>query len=294
MPTILRTREQVLALAASKFGVSWGNGNEWAEPFYGLNRAIDDCAMFVSWLLWGLPAGRPPYATLVSDIQLRNGLELHMGSDGIQPGDIVGWNWEGASPGNYDHTGVCSRATALFVYSIDANSGPSDQVGEYARGRGYVTSYVRPNYPGFASSGSTPLIDSTKGPLMFDIKWDTTGAAWCFTPNGYTQVGFTEYPLLQRIKHANDLTNGANWDDPKSDPLLPGEIKIAAAVFARCNAGVTDPTGITNAVKAAVTAALVGVDAKVAADILAKIDIPTAAENAQATIALEAKNLSNG
>lgn len=123
----------------TKYG-SWYSAGDPAEPW---------CARFVSWVYQ--KSGHP-----LPHIQDGHGFQYcpaavtwarqhgvwHAGTHGIQPGDVVMFDWTG--DGVSDHTGIATSSAGGdgSVRTIEGNA--SDVVGRHVRGRGVVMGYFRP------------------------------------------------------------------------------------------------------------------------------------------------------
>jgi hypothetical protein len=176
VPNLVASLEGTIARAGSQLGQWWPN--VWAP--HG-NPTWNDCAMFVSWVLWGLPANGAPYQTVVSGLIERSGLEFHAGHSGIRRGDVIGFRWNRVD--NYDHTEIAlsSPNASGFFQTIGANGGGNDKVAIHTRSTIDVHNYARPNYPatGTASSGSTPIPTPThRGVSMIVLIPDNDDNKW--------------------------------------------------------------------------------------------------------------------
>lgn len=142
MPNVVRSREAAIALGLSVMGRRWPN--EWWPTG---NSAYDDCAAFVSWLLFGLN-GQYPYQTYVSGVVERSGLEFHRGAAGLARGDAIGFLWSNDGS-NYHHTelALSSPDGAGWFQTIGTNAGPNDDVAIRFRHISNVAAYGRPAYP---------------------------------------------------------------------------------------------------------------------------------------------------
>jgi hypothetical protein len=141
-PPLLRTSAQeALNLLKSYWGTSWPN------PWWPTGvPAYNDCAACMSWCLFGLN-GNQPYYTYVSQIQAL--WPKHAGAAGMQPGDVIAFDWQG--DGDPDHTEMCVSIGGGQVTSRGTNSSGGDNLIDRTRSTSQVLSYVRPPY-----SAATP------------------------------------------------------------------------------------------------------------------------------------------
>ncbi|WP_431218371.1 CHAP domain-containing protein [Leifsonia xyli] len=144
MPELLnRSPDEVLAAMGASFGTTWPNP-WWPSG----NSAYDDCAACLSYYLFGLNSFGNPYYTYVSQIQNwgRDRGVWHPGSDGVQPGDVLAFDWDG--DGDPDHTEIVVAVSpgGSTVTSRGTNSNPGDDLRDRTRSAGYILSYIRPPY----------------------------------------------------------------------------------------------------------------------------------------------------
>lgn len=100
-----------------------------------------------------------------------------------------------------------------------------------------------------ASLDLTP-VDLTRKNDDMQLKYDTNGAGYLFTDNGYTVLTGQEWELFKRLKRANEAGDFAN---PNIDPFLAGEMAIIAGAIRR-TATPVDVAAIAGAVVGALPA----------------------------------------
>lgn len=89
----------------------------------------------------------------------------HYGTDGIQPGDIIFFQWEGGSRsiGKIDHVGLVYKVTSSYIYCIEGNTG--NRCVRKTRGKNsLVCGYGRPAYTG---GGKVTNVSSSKAMTTF-------------------------------------------------------------------------------------------------------------------------------
>jgi CHAP domain len=139
---VVGSAQEALDKLKSQWGVWWPN------PWWPTgNSSYNDCAACMSWCLFNLN-GNQPYYTYVSEIQNWGaGIGVkHMGGAGMQPGDVVGFDWTG--DGGYDHTEMVVSVSGSSFVSRGTNSSGGDDLIDRQRSTSQVLSYVRPPYAG--------------------------------------------------------------------------------------------------------------------------------------------------
>ena len=148
---IVGSAEDALVKLGGQWGVSWPN------PWWPTgNPAYNDCAACMSWCLFGLN-GTQPFYTYVSEIQ-NWGRSLgvwHSGAAGMQPGDVIAYDWGG--DGDPDHTEMCVSVSGSSIVSRGTNSSGGDDLIDRTRSASQVLSYVRPPYSTASQTGDSEM-----------------------------------------------------------------------------------------------------------------------------------------
>lgn len=281
MTDLVAGLEGTIARAYTQLGVWWPNP-WWPSG----NSSFDDCAAFVSWVLWGLDGGAPRQ-TIVSGIVERSGLQMIAGNQGIRRGDLLGLRW--SDDVNYDHIAIALAAPDGngYVSTIEANGGGNDLVAVRSRNIGYVHNYARPAYPGFASEGSTPLLDNTTDLLLENtMSWRIIRKNKPAGTDIYTGVLISDYSIVlfdsetdlagynaaQRAhgRQGQPVAEYLITDDDlaRERALMAGRITAARAAFSVS----FDPATLKAALVAALPGALAGIDLGNAAAVAKAVD----------------------
>lgn len=92
----------------------------------------------------------------------------HYGTDGIQPGDVVFFDWSGSRRiGNIDHVGIVEKVDGGDIYTIEGNSG--DVCKRQVRDSTYIVGYGRPAY----DKPKPDYWTVTKGGKQIIVPWAT-------------------------------------------------------------------------------------------------------------------------
>lgn len=147
------TASAALAYALSLVGRSRHIGNAvWTR-----DRNIDDCARFCSHVLWG---GNPGPISWVDTFKSASDGSYHRGKAGLQPGDVVLFDWESNGVGNHVEFCLTSPSSTGTFTTIGANG--SDTVAAKVRSRnGYVLGYFRPAWGGASPTPAQPRPEET-------------------------------------------------------------------------------------------------------------------------------------
>lgn len=153
----MTTAEDVVTIAEGQVGKHEhppGSNRQKFGDWYGMN-GFAWCAMFVSWVLdkAGITAWRHSY-TPTGITMFRSGHRWHSGAEGIQPGDIVYFNFD--SDVGPEHVGIAASDLLpnRTVRTVEGNTSPSD-AGSQANGDGVykkvrpatqILGYGRPDY----------------------------------------------------------------------------------------------------------------------------------------------------
>jgi len=140
-----KTAQAALNYALSLVGRSRKLGNAvWTN-----SAVIDDCARFCSHVLFG---GNPGPISWVDTFKTAGDGSYHRGKAGLQPGDVVLFDWEGNGVGNHVEFCLTSPSSTGAFTTVGANG--SDTVAVKVRNRnGYVLGYFR---PAWGSASPTP------------------------------------------------------------------------------------------------------------------------------------------
>ena len=152
--------EKIIATAKAEVG---NGGTKYRKWFYGSEqRGVAWCAIFVSWVF--SQAGVSMYKTDGAGCFARNGQygkwyesEYSNSSTTPKKGDIITfvWNYAGrySNQDKYysDHVGIVYAVDNNYVYTIEGNSGSSNDTSSvklksYNRTSGCINGYYRPNY----------------------------------------------------------------------------------------------------------------------------------------------------
>ena len=230
MPNVARPMEDTIGLAARYLGWSWPNPWWTAQT-----NAADDCAAFISWLLYGLNSYGNPVFTYVS--QLQNNIaygQRFYSKQGIQRGDVAGFSWE-MDPNSYDHTEMALTPADAFGFflTIGTNASPGDDVRVRTRHVKYITSYFRPNYPSPAGAGvPAPTPEEIEEEDMSTIFYKDAENGFIYAFDTATPSG---QPALTVLGRAGSGTIGFLVDSalPKSAVVktLTGAQMAQAAAF---------------------------------------------------------------
>jgi hypothetical protein len=144
------TAAAALAYAQSLLGWSRKTPNcPWAT-----NPNEDDCSEFQSHVVFG---GRPGPIAWVDNWKIAIDGTYHRGHAGLQPGDVILFDWDGNGVGN--HVEMCFTAPGTSrVQTIGANGSDTIAVAYRKRALSYVMGYFRPAY------GTAGVIDHTTEP----------------------------------------------------------------------------------------------------------------------------------
>lgn len=152
--------EKIIATAKAEVG---NGGTKYRKWYYGSEqRGVAWCAIFVSWVF--SQAGVSMYKTDGAGCFARNGQygkwyesEYSNSSTTPKKGDIITfvWNYAGrySNQDKYysDHVGIVYAVDSNYVYTIEGNSGSSNDTSSvklksYNRTSGCINGYYRPNY----------------------------------------------------------------------------------------------------------------------------------------------------
>lgn len=152
--------EKIISIAKAEVG---NDGTKYRKWFYGSEQSgVAWCAIFVSWVF--SQAGVSMYKTDGAGCFARNGQygkwyesEYSDGSTTPKKGDIITfvWNYAGrySNQDKYysDHVGIVYAVDNNYVYTIEGNSGSSNDTSSvklksYNRTSGCINGYYRPNY----------------------------------------------------------------------------------------------------------------------------------------------------
>lgn len=195
MPLVRTSASAALAYALSLQGRSRKLGTAVWTPDPG----IDDCARFCSHVLWG---GNPGPISWVDSFKTATGGTYHRGKSGMQPGDVVLFDWEGNDVGNHVEMCLTSPSSIGTFTTIGANG--SDTVAAKVRTRnGYVLGYFRPAWGSASPTPAQPRpSDQSKENTVTarHFKNKKTGVVNIIDPNGIQDfhVANTDYVNLNK------------------------------------------------------------------------------------------------
>lgn len=278
MPDLVASLEGTIARLFGELGTRWPN--PWAA-YYGNSPAIDDCAMSISWALWGLQSNGAPFQTVVSGIIERSGLQFLAGNQGIRRGDAIGFRW--STDVNYDHIelALSSPDGAGNFLTIGTNAGPGDDMAVRTRNIAYVHNYARPAYPGFAGGDTTPITPERKKDTDMEFKIVQLHADTAPADNHWMGVLTTPFGVVQ-IDNQIDAKGFADLEtifgaglnratySVKRDYLagIPGVQKILTAMP---KGGAVDPVALTKTIQDAIKASPLDVDEAAIGKIVAPL-----------------------
>lgn len=125
---------------------------------------VDDCAYFQSHVLWGGDPG--PIGWVDNFKQAANG-QYHRGADGLQPGDVILFDWDGNGVGN--HVEMCFQApSGRSVRTIGANGSDTIAVAYRTRPLSYVLGYFRPAY-GLMAHPAAVVVETTTASILTQL-----------------------------------------------------------------------------------------------------------------------------
>lgn len=206
------TATAVLTYALSLAGRSRKLGNAvWTD-----SAVIDDCARFCSHVLWG---GNPGPISWVDTFKTASDGTYHRGKAGLQPGDVVLFDWEANGVGNHVEFCLTSPSSTGAFTTIGANG--SDTVAAKVRARnGYVLGYFRPAW-GAASptpARPRPVTDTTKENTAVTAKHfrnTKTKAINLIDPNGIQDFRVPN-PDYVNLNRALGIASGDVIDVPEN------------------------------------------------------------------------------
>jgi hypothetical protein len=152
--TLARTTAQAaLGYALSLVGRSRKLGN----AVWTTSSVIDDCARFCSHVLWN---GNPGPISWVDTFKSAGDGTYHRGKAGLQPGDVVLFDWESNGVGNHVEFCLTSPSSTGAFTTVGANG--SDTVAVKVRNRnGYVLGYFRPAWGSASPTPAQPRPEQT-------------------------------------------------------------------------------------------------------------------------------------
>ena len=156
--------QDLLNLARGEIGTT--SGRKYWEAYWGGSWAYVDggstpwCACFTSWLLSESGVTCEGFPRAVA-IDRRDGFSRQVEPSDLQPGDMVGYDWDGDTTG--DHIGLFEEWVdgGWSFHAIEGNTS-GGVVARKLRYVSQVTIGVRPDYDG--SGGGTIAVDGAVGP----------------------------------------------------------------------------------------------------------------------------------
>lgn len=215
-------KEEILALARSQLGVReepmGSNRVKYNREYYGMEVKGPEypwCCVFQWWLFRQAGAGELFYgggktASCTALYRFYEKRGQRVDKEGIRPGDLVFFVFDGGKSGGMNHVGICERVEPGYVVTIDGNTG-SDQAngGTVARKRRalkYVGGAARPAYEeGEAGMKLYRYVEempewarAAAGKAVRNgyVKMDPTGAAGVWESNLQTLVWLDRAGLL--------------------------------------------------------------------------------------------------
>ena len=146
-------RQAVVSIAESQIGINPGGDKFW--QYMGYTQHVEWCASFLSWVMneAGLTAAQWTQSGGV--LQIYNGAvargDIIQVTDpiGLQPGDIVFFEWRNPGDGP-DHIGIIYSTTSTTITTIEGNIlvNGVDNVGTqvWNKSSSYIWAYARPQY----------------------------------------------------------------------------------------------------------------------------------------------------
>lgn len=220
--TLLRTtRAEVASYALSLQGRS----RDYLPVPWTADPGIDDCARFCSHVLWG---GKPGPISWVDNFKSAGDGTYHAGADGLQPWDVILFDWEANGVGNHVEFLWADNGDTLRTYG--ANGADTKAATFRNRPRRYVLGYFRPNW----SAAATPAPAKPKTrkhmytiiPMTLDPK-KPANAAYVCGPTGKRKAIASSYhrELLERYR-----------DNDGSDTMLKAELDVVAGYLRKVGA----------------------------------------------------------
>lgn len=224
MSLVRNTASAVLAYALSLQGRSRKLGNTtWTN-----SSTIDDCARFCSHVLWG---GMPGPISWVDTFKTAGDGAYHRGKAGLQPGDVVLFDWEANGVGN--HVEFCLTApssTGAFT-TIGANG--SDTVAAKVRTRnGYVLGYFRPAWGSTSPTPAQPDPIQEESTMTAQLYRSASGTIALIDPLG------TTYQACTNIDQANRMIALGLSALPKWLPLSDADFAYFQSLVVSNRAGI--------------------------------------------------------